>query len=1243
MNFSIYRVYDGVLDQPLYIDSNNHLRATSDVNGDIFYTGEIDALRIKNTASTTRRMAVDFGDGNVVYGLDINHIYKYPGKYQVTVRHFLGDGYTESIYTFGIYVKNLLDDTISFDKNGSKIKGFVTDTNAPDSYSVGYIYEGLGSDVIQITRTNSWQSKQNHTEIPYSAYVYPDIALDANGKSPSVFFSKDDFLLNKNAHLIPTVYVLTEDGTERTEKIYFDSEDVYFTKHIVSNHITFSPGKIEGLQYAVGTTGKARFKFVDESSTTEGDFRRIKVTMDTSKFTNITDDVIRHDKSVNKNILETSSILTYLEYRVLPIELHPNIPVDGEGKKVGTIFITSNGSLEEDFGINPIQWDDVPIYATYTYGYVLTDGRKVVIKRSASEGAVYIPGVTLDSGTFNPDTNPVDKDKLDDGFALQSWFQQRDELNPNIFNNIPNIGQSAYTLVPDEPLMDTVPLAGAFVFGELNLPDTFVTESNISEISQPKSYRLYAEGYRKSNAVTTGPKYMFLTKEGGSSVYRIFKTTSDRYPVDVRYIDDVYVSEDSVGIASSGTVTSISYEPFGGVAFFTIASKSMDSVLVAMDANTGAIIDNIPIVSLTTPTELTSPSHIFLSGITEISPGVNEVTIYVSLADDVDVRVYKYNYFTRTLSDTPYTTNLRTTFGAGVMDLSANTAYTNPPSGYMAGMAGENVLSPLKSIKSGNTLYVLTSNTAADGVVGNTVYIIKDSGTVYLPSFGMNFVDSIVLVQSAEEFYALINSGTSSIRVTDFHVSYDGSKLYMCVGNAISTFDTTTNLAVGTPLTVEGKIQFIHQDGYDRLWVVHGENTVSVYSLGVDMTIGALLVKYNCGTSKALYQNTTTIGGINSDREFVWIIDTLSGKLFAIKHSYLSEGGVWTPTLPLADASPETPKQIYDTGYENRVWLSLSGGQSVFSYGDWTGTDNILRNSLNNKFPLTYVEIRDYGSKFTGVSDEFSVFNRNDIGIDVIKKNESFDYAEMLKDISIQPNINGMESLEDMFRHIYGDYTSDQTEYGKVVYERISNFVENNASIDTSNISALFSMAEQVGLPLLSENMTYPYELMRIMDIMAIKYSKLKGGVLVVDDEYKNIYNPGRNLGKNIPSSQFSSTVVKTGDIGKEFVLYDKFSEKFRRVNCNNAENGDTLADYTKSWGWPVIVDTNSITELVMYYDIYEYVPFQVPQDDVERAEMRVDNVLMTEAMLGFTHDEWVRKNGVVELSLRVGLTNMVL
>jgi len=258
------------------------------------------------------------------------------------------------------------------------------------------------------------------------------------------------------------------------------------------------------------------------------------------------------------------------------------------------------------------------------------------------------------------------------------------------------------------------------------------------------------------------------------------------------------------------------------------------------------------------------------------------------------------------------------------------------------------------------------------------------------------------------------------------------------------------------------------------------------------------------------------------------------------------------------------------------------------------------------------------------------------------KHNENFDFEQNIKDMRFQEILLDKNIFfNDFIGTIFGDVSSRYDALGKKLYEKVFNFVSNNADIDVCDINSLISLAsltDDNGIVFDRALAQEPEQVKRFIDTLSLSYNKFRGSKNKFDENFdpkgtttKAIY--GKNLGDEINSLTYEVTA------GNDLVAYEKFSNSYIRLNTfqpisalsgintgaiEGAKNSNTymLSDYStqelnaslsggKSWGWPLILpDSFNMSTVNNFYEFYTL--SAVTDDTILTGLVDYDNGLTT-------------------------------
>lgn len=294
---------------------------------------------------------------------------------------------------------------------------------------------------------------------------------------------------------------------------------------------------------------------------------------------------------------------------------------------------------------------------------------------------------------------------------------------------------------------------------------------------------------------------------------------------------------------------------------------------------------------------------------------------------------------------------------------------------------------------------------------------------------------------------------------------------------------------------------------------------------------------------------------------------------------------------------------------------SLSGGGYFRGYLTYTGT---LSSPLTSVYlsaayvdtlltELSEVITTESLSALTTEADPISsasgVFNIYPLNYyKLIKNNEDYDFEQMFKSLIFQETLMDKPMLfEEFLGTIFGNDTVDVEALGNKVYERISNFINNNTNINTAEVLNLMSLADlMVNNSIVFDKnlLNFPNKIQRIVNLISVNRDKLFGTTNKFNENFsdfgyttKEVY--GKNLGNKINTSTYTITA------GTDIVAYEKFSKIYKLLNtyqplcaATPTTSSYKLSNYSSNWGWPLVLPQDtSLQSINTYYDFYEFTP----------------------------------------------------
>lgn len=421
---------------------------------------------------------------------------------------------------------------------------------------------------------------------------------------------------------------------------------------------------------------------------------------------------------------------------------------------------------------------------------------------------------------------------------------------------------------------------------------------------------------------------------------------------------------------------------------------------------------------------------------------------------------------------------------------------------------------------------------------------------------------------------------------------------------------------------------YIITDKYQGLWVAHDINTLTYVNtageIGTSIKVfdNTFVSTYVSGGSVYNYTasgDTPHIGGLSFDTyDNLLVINAYESKLYKIPTqtpTLSTSYTISTSTLPIANR----PTRIF-------------GNHRAF--GDWTSYRwmNKFKNTTGLRTVTGAVTVNIYpsGGKYK-----------------IAKINENFDPIETVKTYRTQPILvdNGKVLFDDFYGSIIGSISSEPTALGRVIYEKIANFTDNVADIETCNIPALYSMCNQYNINPKQFDLSYPGALSRIMNLASISHSKLWGQRSRFDRDFETYGSNSGLYGKNIGDKITTSTGIVTA--GKMIIAQQIFNKEYTLINPMYVSAGSVnepgydatvgklssypLSSYNKGWGWGLGSGTTK-DNLNNYYTFYNHAEYynNILLEGLIDWNNSYTNI--SESVSGV--DDWVGKGGIIDTAI---------
>jgi hypothetical protein len=241
------------------------------------------------------------------------------------------------------------------------------------------------------------------------------------------------------------------------------------------------------------------------------------------------------------------------------------------------------------------------------------------------------------------------------------------------------------------------------------------------------------------------------------------------------------------------------------------------------------------------------------------------------------------------------------------------------------------------------------------------------------------------------------------------------------------------------------------------------------------------------------------------------------------------------------------------------------------------------------------------------------------------------------------------------------------TALGKIVYEKIENFVANNSDIDTCNVKSIYGLSESLNRDLQDYDLTYPGEVSRLVNLLSTGVHKLVGtrdqyvedfhDTTSIDHKTGSVHY-GRNIG--IKPLSVETYMVSAGvpivarelygdnryKIIPNYVAGDSSQPGYTTHQGINGLSSYPLSSYNDDWNWGLSYPQNGVNIFSDYYDFYDYVDNKVYPLSSFSQNSGLINWDSTAEIINRstvdesknTFDDWFGSDGIVDANLSLAL-----
>ncbi len=483
---------------------------------------------------------------------------------------------------------------------------------------------------------------------------------------------------------------------------------------------------------------------------------------------------------------------------------------------------------------------------------------------------------------------------------------------------------------------------------------------------------------------------------------------------------------------------------------------------------------------------------------------------------------------------------------------------------------------------------------------GNVWACYSKQNSGYLVQYDLSGVELINVPLSSSVPVSLAVDAKNTVWVACYNsnmvlnVSSDGTVLFTLSGG----FTRPNHLAL---------------DRSNSVWFTHGYNFISVY----DQTNKTLTTRQISTLSGISIKTTEAeqIGSIPAENEMwgglaidvydrVWALDSKTNNVIVFNVQNPADLRI-IKSQPLTTNFASITLEMPTSGFD----IPTSHIHSTQAVGDWTG------NKWYQKYtsPTNVVEIE-------GTSSQFNVFDI-DKSYNVAKVNEEFDISNYFKSLALPETLSRNDIFFDEFlAAVAGDGNSTSESAGRVIYERIANFVQTHGDFETSELNQLLSYAKQLSIETKTFGTEFPTEISRLINLFSIPKNQLRGRIN---------YDP--DINNNIGSILTQSDLVSA-----EQYLYaqNKHTNNYQLIYVTPLANGATTYPLSS------LVVGGFKTPLKDNYYFYNYVPSKLGYTD---NIINWDSPNTTFDYTLSTNEEWYGENGLVETMFNNILTKRLL
>lgn len=332
--------------------------------------------------------------------------------------------------------------------------------------------------------------------------------------------------------------------------------------------------------------------------------------------------------------------------------------------------------------------------------------------------------------------------------------------------------------------------------------------------------------------------------------------------------------------------------------------------------------------------------------------------------------------------------------------------------------------------------------------------------------------------------------------------------------DSLRKYSSTGSLLINLPHFI--RPSYIALDRQNNVWVAHGYNLYSVYNtrttdistwkfqtyLDIETEVPKItstyIEQYTQADYNMGYHEDEIWGGLSVDvYNRVWVIDSVNNVMGVFTNTE-PENIVTVLITPIADKKNRVflPGDTFqsEVSSESSLFTEAGNVRSAQAGGDWTG------NRWYQKYAGQFATIPVYGQ-----STSFKLYDL-DTSFVLPKINETFDFANYLKSLALSESLNRHTSLfDEFFTAVVGDSNPSKESVGRVVYERIANFLNTHGDFETSEIEQLKSFAQSMAVDVKTFGEEFPAAINRLLNLFSVSKERLRGIPIYSTDIEENI------------------------------------------------------------------------------------------------------------------------------------------